>query len=426
MGRTNNNDAPRPHLPPIEKIELSNDHKMWRLAAVIFLMLFGAAALVYALVGFMSADAGWQRIEASSSAETNCSGDFVLLYNIGAGDTSANAEMKALTSAYTNAAIRAYQLYSADEGFDGVHNVYYINRHPNEAVEVDSALYQAFSLVQRHENRSLYLAPVYCVFNNIFYCDTDAELADFDPLLNDGLRADFAVMAAYGRDCACVDLRLLGDDRVMLYVSDEYLAYAEAEGIEDFIDFYWMKNAFIVDYLAEALILEGYTFGAISSYDGFVRNLDNVSESDYSFNIFDRAEQSGRVAAVMEYTGRRSIVLLRDFPLNSRDYQHYYRLSNGETRTAYLDPADGLSKSALPALAGYSSNLGCAEILLRLVPIYIAERFDEAAVAALTEDDLYSVYCRDGTVCYNDPSLVLSQLYAGEDMTYSASYTGPK
>ena len=426
MGRGNNNDAPRPHMLPVEKIELPNGHKMWRLAAVIFLMFFGVAALVYAFVGFLSADSGWQRIEAGSSAETNCSGDFVLLYNIGAGDTTANAEMKALTAAYTNAAIRAYQLYTGDEGYDGVHNVYYINRHPNEAVDVDSALYQAFSLVQRYENRSLYLAPVYSVFDNIFYCDTEAELAGFDPLLNDELRADFAEMAAYGRDCASVDLRLLGNDRVMLYVSDEYLAYAEAEGIEDFIDFYWMKNAFIADYLADVLMSAGYTFGAISSYDGFVRNLDNVSDTAYSFNIFDRVEQSGRAAAVMEYTGRRSIVLLRDFPLNSRDYQHYYRLSNGETRTAYLDPADGLSRSALPALASYSSDLGCAEILLRLAPIYIAERFDEAAVAALAEDDLYSVYCRDGAVCYNDPSLVLSQLYAGEDMAYSASYTVPK
>ena len=413
-------------MPGVERIELSNDHIMWRLAAVIFLMLFGAGALVYAIVGFISADAGWQRIEANSSAETNCSGDFVLLYNIGAGDTSANAEMKALKAAYTDAAVRAYQLYTGDAGFDGVHNVYYLNRHPNEAVDVDSELYQAFSLVQRYENRLLYLAPVYSVFDNIFYCDTDTDLADFDPLLNDGLRADFAVMAAYARDPASVDLRLLGDNRVMLYVSDEYLAYAGAEGIEDFIDFYWMKNAFIADYLADALVSAGYTFGAISSYDGFVRNLDNVSDTAYSFNIFDRAEQSSRVAAVMEYTGRRSIVFLRDFPLNSQDYQHYYRLSNGETRTAYLDAADGLSRSALNALVSYSSDLGCAGILLRLVPIYIAEHFNEAAVAALTENGLYCVYCRDGTVCYNDPSLVLSQLYAGEDMTYSASYTLPK
>ncbi|MCD8014832.1 MAG: hypothetical protein LUG99_16995 [Lachnospiraceae bacterium] len=62
----------------------------------------------------------------------------------------------------------------------------------------------------------------------------------------------------------------------MLFVSDDHLAYAEETGFLSYIDFFWMKNAFIIDYLTDTLIEKGYTQGASSSYDGFDRNLPTV------------------------------------------------------------------------------------------------------------------------------------------------------
>ena len=60
-------------------------------------------------------------------------------------------------------------------------------------------------------------------------------------------------------------------------VSDDYLAFAEKNFISDFIDFSWMKNAFITDYVADVMIDNGYTLGSLTSYDGFTRNLDQTS-----------------------------------------------------------------------------------------------------------------------------------------------------
>lgn len=74
-----------------------------------------------------------------------------------------------------------------------------------------------------------------------------------------------------------MNVELLGGNQVKLSVSDDYLAFAEKNFISDFIDFSWMKNAFITDYVADVMIDNGYTLGSLTSYDGFTRNLDQTS-----------------------------------------------------------------------------------------------------------------------------------------------------
>ncbi len=47
----------------------------------------------------------------------------------------------------------------------------------------------------------------------------------------------------------------------------------------------------------------------------------------------------------MKYDHAMSIVLLRDYPANSLDWQHYYEFQNGVVRTAYIDVSDGFAKA---------------------------------------------------------------------------------
>ena len=111
---------------------------------MIVCLLVASAAFIYALNGLMSNDSGWTNIEVSSSAETNCGDDFIFQYYIGAGGVDATAERKALTLLYTDIMVKAYELFHNDEAFEGVTNIYEINQHPNEVLEVDPVLYQAF------------------------------------------------------------------------------------------------------------------------------------------------------------------------------------------------------------------------------------------------------------------------------------------
>ncbi len=223
----------------------------------IVLILIGAGALVYALMSFLTVKAGWTTIGTSSS-EADCSDEFIFQYYLGAGELSPTAENKAVRTLYTEASRTAYQLFHTSQGFDGVHNLYYINQHPNEAIEVDEVLYQAFSLMERYGNRAIYLAPVYVQYSNLFGCNDDAETASFDPRQNDEIAEYFAEVISFAGDEDAVDIRLLGDHRIELYVSDAYMDYASEIGFSEYIDFYWMKNAFIADYIADTMKENGF------------------------------------------------------------------------------------------------------------------------------------------------------------------------
>ena len=76
---------------------------------------------------------------------------------------------KALTLLYTDSIVKAYKIFSSDESFEGITNVYDLNQHPNETMVVDDALYHAFELIAETENRAIYLAPVYTEYDNLFF-----------------------------------------------------------------------------------------------------------------------------------------------------------------------------------------------------------------------------------------------------------------
>lgn len=402
----------------VENIQLSKKNLKLRMILFVLLLALGFTAFGYALFSALSTESGWREIEANATAEINCSSEFVFLYNVGASGISATTENKAITSLYTDAAVHAYQMFTNDQGYDDVNNVYYINQHPNEEIAVDAALYEAFELIQEYENRLIFLAAVYMQYDDMFYLGDDLETVDCDPYVNEEVAKQYAEISAFARDKESVDIQLLGDNKVKLFVSDEYLKYAEENYITSFIDFFWMKNAFIVDYLAEVMIDKGYTLGSISSYDGFSRNLDE-SDTSYSFNIYDRLDNTIYPATVMQYSGAYSIVYMRDYVMNEMDAWHYRQMQNGEVRTSYLDIEDGKCKSAIDSLVSYSEEMGCAEVLLNIAPFYITETFEENEIQNLKESGIYSVYCIDTVIHYNDSDVKMTDVFENEDVKYS-------
>lgn len=394
MGRTvrSRNFDRTPYVKPVEKVELSEKNLKWRIFLVVLLIMIAAGSFAYGINAFLSRNAGWQEINANSRNDAaNCSQDFVFMYNLGASGAGATVEGKAIVALYTDATEQAYQLFHTKEEFEYVNNIYYINRHPNEEIIVDDMLYKAFDLISQTGNRNIYMGPVYMQYDDIFYCQEDYQLADFDPYVNEQVAEDYRNIAVFANDPEMINIQLLGDNKVKLFVSDEYLSYAKENDIVDYIDFFWMKNAFIVDYIADLMIASGHIRGSISSYDGFIRTLD-TTETSYSFNVYDRVGQELNLAQVMEYTGPLSMVYYRDYEMNSLDYHHYYKKDNGEIRTAYVDVNDGFSKEAIDSLYVYSKNSSCAKLLLETVSVYVADEFDDRKLHELEAQGIYSIY----------------------------------
>ena len=411
MGRSARKDRDRLHLPPAERIEPSRENYKPKIIAALVFLIVGMVVLACAVAAFLRQEPGWRNIQASSRT-LNCGGDFQFLYELGAGETSATAESWALTPVYTQAAETAYRLFNSNEEFEGVTNVRTLNQNPNRVLTVDGPLYEAFELIGRYGDRSVYLGPVYETYDDLFLCEEDWQTRDFDPFVDPVVAAFHVEVAAFARDPASVDVELLGEGKVRLKVSEEYLAYAKANGFDRFVDFHWLTNAFIADYLAETLTEQGYTHGALSSVDGFIRNMDS-REVPYGLSLYGRTDGGAVSTAAMQYTGPKSIVTLRSFPLNSQDRRYYYQLASGEVRTTYLDTADGLCRSAADSLVCYSDSAGCAETLLRMIPIYIADALETEKLSALADGGIYAVWPEGSTICYTDPELVLTDVASG-------------
>lgn len=417
-------DRKKSHPKPVEKIELSEKHVGWRVFFFILFVMIAATAFAYGVSSLFSTEPGWQEVEADTAGEANCGSEFVLMYHLGISGRDATAENKALKLIYTDACELAYKLFHNKETFEGIGNLCYLNQHPNEEIIVDEALYRAFSLIQRYGDRRIYMGPVYEQYDEIFYCTDDSQLISYDPLVSTEVAASYKEIAEYANQAEMVDVKLLGDNKIKLYVSEEYLAYAKENYISQYIDFFWMKNAFILDYLAETLIEKGYTAGVISSFDGFSRNL-GVMEESFSYNLYDSMGQTIYPAAVMQYTGERSIVYLRDYRMHTLDEQYYYVLSDGTVRVPYIDEKDGIPKAAADNFYAYAERLSCAEVLLKAAPVYIAEELSEEAVNNLASDGIYSIYCEGNTIKYNEEGLLLTDLLQESNVTYQASYVKP-
>lgn len=155
-------------------------------------------------------------------------------------------------------------------------------------------------------------------------------------------------------------MELLGDGKVRLRVSDEYLEFARENGISCFVDLGWLENAFIADYLAGTLEAAGFTRGALISEDGFMRCLDTETGSEYAFDFTHRED--------------------------------------GTLRSPFLDVSDGLDSCAAPELCGWSEDAGCAAIALELAPIFIADALNVEAVEALENEGITVYYAEDGAL----------------------------
>ncbi len=410
------------HPKPVKQILLLEKYPKIRLAITILLIGISISAFGYALTEYLTEDAGWTTIEASSS-QPSCAEELIFQYQLGAGELSPTAEKKAITALYTETTTKAYQLFHTSMSFEEVHNLYYINQHPNQEIVVDPMLYEAFSLINQYKNRAIYLAPVYVQYDNLFGCNDDLETIDFDPRQNQEIATYFLEILSFANNSNAIELELLEENKIKLFVSEAYLKYASENGFSDFIDFYWMKNAFIVDSIANIMQTNGFLKGSISSYDGFTRNLDTSRDTEYAFNIFnlDKEDNTVYLAGVMKYDYAIGIVFLRSYPLNVLDWQHYYEFRDGTIQTAYIDMADGYSKSSVDNLVSYAKDGSCAEILLQVIPVFITDDFHVDRLTTLTQSGIYSIYCEDRTIFYNDIDLHLD-LSNKDKVQYAEKY----
>lgn len=395
---------------PVEKISLDDRTVSKRRIFLIALFFcIGIGAFIYAFTHLSGNEKGWSTVVLDNVYDKSCYYDFSLLYQFGVSGKRVNKEKKALRECYGQLAGDAYKIFDRREEYSGISNLCTINRNPNEEVSVDPALYHALQICVRDGGRLLYLGALTEHMEALISSDSAEALFETDPYTNPEVKAFFQKTASYASDSDSVSLELLGDSRVILHVSQEYLSFAKENAIVDFIDFGWARNAVIIDYLADGLREAGFKQGILSSYDGFTRNFcDGDSSFDYKLILGTDGEIEN--AGTMQYQGLMSFVWFHDYAVNSFDrLSRVLELTDGKRRTTYLGP-DGMPLSALRDMLLWSDRLSCAETALVMAKYYISEKYygdgfraeaGQRGISVLTAEE-------EGKLCTNDWNVTFS------------------
>lgn len=387
-----------PNLPRKQRIELGEVNVPLRALLLGIALLVAALAFGSVINQRLAVQSGWQEIEAANP-QTVAHQAFQFSYDLGAGEQSAREELRAVTAVYTDALDTAYRTLSG-ETIEGVSNLAVLNSQPNTAVQVDPALYAALEAVQLSGSRYVYLAPLMQQYDALFACSYDQEAALYDPARDEGAAEFAARIAAFAADPTSIQLELLGEDRVCLTVSAEYLDYAAENELETLVDFGILRNAFLCDAAADALAERGYCRGVVSSLDGYARNL---SGEKFGVNLFDRVDGTVTALGSVTYTAPAALVICRAFPASAQEKTRFYTYADGTVVPPYLN-ASGLPSAAAPNLVTLSHEESVAALALRTVAAF-AEA--DAEFPTLTAFSWASV--RDGAIATHGTDFQLGQ-----------------
>lgn len=376
---------------------LSTKNVIIRIMLLAGFLAIAAIAIGTGLNEMLATEATWQNVEASGR-ETSWAADFTFRYDFSAVEGDPNVHSKILTNLYSEASRTGYRLFSAQVREEGFYNVGYLNAHPNEEVTVEPGLFSALEQVSRAGDRHVFTAPAAGEYEGLLSCGDDAQAATVDPRKNPDTLGWLKALSEFTQDPAHIRLEVTGEGKVRLYVSQEYLRFAKDYGLDTLFDFGIFRNAFLADYLAEEISGQGYRAGYLVSADGFTRNLDDRGV-EYALNLFHREGREILLPARLSYTGPKSIAIFRDYPLSEKDEWKYYVYESGETVSLYLDPGDGLCKTALPELTACSGELGCGELVLKLADLYVSDTFRPKELVKELDGEM-DVLWFDGSVLY--------------------------
>ncbi len=394
------------------KVELSDKNLKLRAAIVIVAIAIAVAAFGIFAKTCTSKEGGWTEIESDSVEGISYDNELYFFYNLGTGEMSATSEFKLVSNLYNKTLSEIAPLLDAYNSYDGVNNLYTLNRHPNQEFKVSKLLYEALELIGRRDVRNIYCAPVLEAYSGIFSAKDDSQAVLYDPYENEALRAYFSELCAFVSDKQSVDLQLLGDNTVRLYVSEAYLAFAKENGIRNYVDLWLFKNAFMIDHCVKTFTAAGYTNGYFISFDGYMRNMDGKNAYDYDVHTLENGQIL--TAAILTYDKPISLANFRIYGLGAYEKaSRVYVYKDLRFRHDYLDVSDGLCKAASSELIAYSFDKGCAETALLSIKPYIAEELDASALASLTAYGVNTIYVRDKKVVSNGDGITFAAFYDG-------------
>ena len=381
------------------------------IAAAVLLV---AAAITTAVILISNADdnSGWQEIKAES-VSSSLQNNFILNY-----DLSDGSSRDKIADIYSDMLQHGYNIYDA-KASTSHGGIATLNKYVGQPIEISPELYSSLLLMANKSSRMHYLGPVYEIYKKLFTEPDPTAAPALDPQKNSELSRICTAIAAFACDDAAVKIELLSGNRVQLTISDEYEELVSSSNLSTYIDFGWMRDAFIVDLVADALKSAGYTNGTIASYSGFTRNLDTDADQDYTFGLYDKYRNNVYLASSVSYKGAITSVTYKTFAMNSIDKQYLYEYKNGDVTHGYISASSGMPEAACDVMVFHTKNMKCAELALTTYSYYNRTSEDQNAISGLLSRGIGAIYCDGTTIISTSDDVTVFDLFTSDSVKYS-------
>lgn len=400
---------------PVEKIELNEKNVKLRAAIFFISLIVLIVSAIFIVVGLTKKESGWNQVTASPSIDINCDDDFYLSYRLGTNNSNVNAELKQLSVLYTEYLENSYVLLNEYKEYDNYTNLCTINNKINEEIEIDSFLYQSLTKILENNNRLLYSGILLDYYNLIIFADSYDTAYNLNPFYKEEKKDFVKQISNFINDDNSIKLELLGNNKVKLNVSYEYKTFCEENEFNTYLSFSYLKNAFIIDYVADKLIENNFIYGNLSTYDGYFRNLNTNGNLLYSLDILDYNGNSPAVLASFISNKALSAVQFRDFKYYVADLSRSYEFKGGKTINYYIDLSTGLPLASKTALTAYDYSSNCVDVALGLSKLFINSSFENDNSLKLIYVDGYNIY-------YNENGIEFSDILSYGDISYKVVY----
>lgn len=393
---------------PVKRIELSERFPVGKLILVCLLLAVGILALGIGLSRLLRSEPGWSEIEVASG-EVNCGSEFSFRYYLGSSGGSATAERKQVSVLYSSCCEEAYRIFNAREIFEDTLNLARVNENVNRETVVEPALYAVLQQVEESGSRYPYLAPLTECYGSLFASLTDEEAACMDPERDEDLAEWFEEAFALFSDPGQLQLELIGENTVRLSASEQLLSWAEQNGVTVYYDLFWMKNAFIADYIAGRFREAGLTAGVISSVDGFCSAFDTAGR-ELVLAVPTEKDGLAVTAAEYAYEGPMNSVVLYGFARGMVGEPYRYRYADGAVRTPYLSESDGICFAEGKTLVWFSRTNSCGELVLQMLPVFEKTGGELEAAEAVGAE---GILCSGEMLTNTEGIMELQNVYTG-------------
>lgn len=346
----------------IEKEETISDKRkiLTRFILFIFFFVVSVVSLGFGFSSLFRVPAGWKEIEATNSSDASMSTHVqfaVYFYD----EPRANQKLyKKIKNTYSTYAVKMFQLFDADNEYEKSIGIGYLNKHPNEVVEVEETFYKMLSDAKSLNLDYLYLGPILENYYGLFG-ESDVSSAQlFDPYYEANLASEYTTICSYiaSKD---IELELLGENKVKLNVSSDYMNFLSENNYINYIDFGYYKYAFYVDTLYDLMVANEIANFLISSAYGFFR-CENTSKILSDFALIDFNEGYINRVGNLKIDNSYSILNYRTYAQAAieKEYKIY---PSAPDATHYIDVKDGLYKSFDDTLYVFSKDASLLEML---------------------------------------------------------------